>query len=87
MFIFANWTKVTARVTPLKDKAMSGPEGGESHGGNQAYREEPVVEVSRLPRQEEWSNPVTKIKHDIKTLLIIDGQAITVKIKLFGKDL
>ena len=24
---------------------MTGPEGGEIHGGNQAYRLEPVVEV------------------------------------------
>ena len=24
---------------------MTGPEGGESHGGNQAYQDEPVVEV------------------------------------------
>ena len=35
---------------------------------NQAYREKPAVEVSRLPRQEEKSNPVVKDKHNIKNL-------------------
>ena len=35
---------------------------------NQAYRENPAVEVSRLPRQEEKSNLVTKDKHNIKNL-------------------
>ena len=35
---------------------------------NQDYREKPVVEVSRLPRQEEKSNPVMKDKHNIKNL-------------------
>ena len=35
---------------------------------NQAYREKPAVEVLRLPRQEEKSNPVTEDKHNIKNL-------------------
>ena len=35
---------------------------------NQAYREKPAVEVSRLPRQEEMSNSVMKVKHNIKNL-------------------
>ena len=35
---------------------------------NQAYREKPAVEVSRLPHQEEKSNPVMKDKNNIKNL-------------------
>ena len=35
---------------------------------NQAYQEKPAVEASRLPFQEEMSNSVTKVKHNIKNL-------------------
>ena len=35
---------------------------------NEGYRENPAIEVSRLPRQEEKSNPITKDKHNIKNL-------------------
>ena len=35
---------------------------------NQDYQEKLAIEVSRLPRQEEKSNPVTKDKHNVKNL-------------------
>ena len=56
---------------------MTGPEGGEIHGGNQAYRKELVDEVHATHAKGEVK-PCNMINVILKTWLFKSGQTFTV---------